>query len=153
MSRVGKLPIPVPAGVKVHVSDGLVRVEGPKGKLERRVVPEVTVAVEAGTVVVKRTDDSRRGRSLHGLTQRLVGNMVAGVSKGFTRALEINGVGYRAEVRGKVVVLTLCYSHPINFWLPPGLCTKVSRPGMITPEGTDRELPRQAAAAQRGLWP
>src|SRR5437773_865332 len=100
MARVGKLPIPVPAGVKVHVSDGLVRVEGPKGKLERRVVPDVTVAVEGGTVVVKRTDDSRRGRSLHGLTQRLVGNMVAGVSKGFTRVLEINGVGYRAEARG-----------------------------------------------------
>src|SRR5439155_112396 len=100
MSRVGKLPIPVPAGVKVHVSDGLVRVEGPKGKLERRVVPDVTVAVEGGTVVVKRTDDSRRGRSLHGLTQRLVGYMVAGVSKGFTRVLEINGVGYRAEGRG-----------------------------------------------------
>src|SRR3989441_5207887 len=114
MSRVGKLPIPVPAGVKVHVSDGLVRVEGPKGKLERRVVPDVTVAVEGGTVVVKRTDDSRRGRSLHGLTQRLVGNMVAGVSKGFARVLEINGVGYRAEVRDNVVVLTLGYSHPIR---------------------------------------
>src|SRR5204862_6531290 len=100
MSRVGKLPIPVPAGVKVHVSDGLVRVEGPKGKLERRGVPEVTVAVEAGTVVGKRTDDSRRGRSLHGLTQRLGGNMVAGGSKGLTRALEITGVGGRARVQG-----------------------------------------------------
>jgi len=153
MSRIGKLPIPVPAGVKVHVSDGLVRVEGPKGKLERRVVPEVTVAVEAGTVVVKRTDDSRRARSLHGLTQRLVGNMVAGVSKGFTRALEINGVGYRAEVRGNVVVLTLGYSHPIHFRLPPGLSAKVDRQVMITLEGADRELLGQAAAALRKLRP
>src|SRR5262249_6254828 len=139
MSRVGKLPIQVPAGVKVHVSDGRVRVEGPKGKLERRVVPEVTVAGEAGTVVVKRRGDSRGGRSLHGLTQRLLGNMIAGVSKGFTRALEINGVGYRAEVRGDVVVLTLGYSHPIHFRLPPGLSAKVERQVMITLEGADRE--------------
>jgi len=153
MSRVGKLPIPVPAGVKVHVSDGLVRVEGPKGKLERRVVPDVTVAVEGGTVVVKRTDDSRRGRSLHGLTQRLVGNMVAGVSKGFTRVLEINGVGYRAEARGKVLYLTLGYSHPIAFQLPPGISAKVDRQVVVTLEGPDRELLGQTLAAIRELRP
>jgi large subunit ribosomal protein L6 len=153
MSRVGKLPIPVPAGVKVHASDGRVRVEGPKGKLERRVAPEVAVAVEGGTVVVKRTDDSRRGRSLHGLTQRLLGNMIAGVSRGFTRVLEINGVGYRAEVRGDVIVLTLGYSHPIHFRLPPGLSAKVDRQVVITLEGADRELLGQTAAALRQLRP
>ena len=153
MSRIGKLPIPVPAGVKVQVGDGLVRVEGPKGKLERRLAPGVTVAVESGRVLVTRTDDSRRGRSLHGLTQRLVGNMVAGVSKGFTRVLEINGVGYRAEARGGLVVLTLGYSHPIHFRLPPGLSAKVDRQVVITLEGADRELVGQAAAALRKLRP
>src|SRR5437867_12882424 len=112
MSRIGKLPIPVPAGVKVHVSDGLVRVEGPKGKLERRVVPDVTVAVEGGTVVVKRNDDSRRGRSLHGLPQRLVGDMVAGGSKGLTRVLEINGGGYRAAAGRHRVVLARGHPPP-----------------------------------------
>ncbi len=153
MSRVGRLPIPVPAGVKVHVSDGLVRVEGPKGKLERRMVPEVTVAVEGGNVVVTRGDDSRRARSLHGLSQRLVANMITGVSKGFSRVLEINGVGYRAEARGNVVVLTLGYSHPIHFRLPAGLSAKVDRQVVITLEAADRELLGQAAAALRELRP
>ena len=153
MSRIGKLPLPMPAGVKVQISDGLVRVEGPKGKLERRVAPDVTVAVEGARVVVTRKDDSRRGRSLHGLTQRLVGNMIAGVSKGFTRVLEINGVGYRAEARGNVVVLTLGYSHPIHFRLPPGLSAKVDRQVVVTLEGADRELLGQAAAALRELRP
>ena len=153
MSRIGKLPIPVPAGVKVQVGDGLVRVEGPKGKLERRLAPGVTVAVESGRVLVTRTDDSRRARSLHGLTQRLVGNMIRGVSKGFTRALEVSGVGYRAEARGSVVVLTLGYSHPIHFRLPPGLSAKVDRQVVITLEGADRELLGQAAAALRKLRP
>jgi large subunit ribosomal protein L6 len=153
MSRVGKMPIPLPAGVKIHVADGRVRVEGPKGKLERRLVPEVTVAVEGSTVVVKRGDDSRRGRSLHGLSQRLVANMVVGVSKGFTRVLEINGVGYRAEARGNVVFLTLGYSHPIAFQLPAGLSAKVDRQVVVTLEGADRELLGQVAAALRELRP
>jgi len=153
MSRIGKLPIPVPAGVKVQVGDGLVRVEGPKGKLERRLAPGVTVAVESGRVLVTRTDDSRRARSLHGLTQRLVGNMIRGVSKGFTRVLEVSGVGYRAEARGSVVVLTLGYSHPIHFRLPPGLSARVDRQVAITLEGADRELLGQAAAALRKLRP
>lgn len=153
MSRIGRMPIAVPAGVKVHVTDGLVRVEGPKGKLERQLVPEVSVAVEGSTVLVKRNDESRRGRSVHGLSQRLVANMVTGVSKGFTRVLEINGVGYRAEARGSVVYMTLGYSHPIAFQLPPGLSAKVERQVVVTLEGADRELLGQVAAALRKLRP
>ena len=153
MSRIGKLPITVPAGVKVHVADGRVRVEGPKGKLERRIDPEVTVAVEGAGVVVKRRDDTRRARSVHGLMRVLVNNMVQGVGKGFTRVLEINGVGYRAEARGNVLFLTLGYSHPIAYQLPAGVTAKVERQVVVTLEGADRELLGQVAAAIRELRP
>jgi large subunit ribosomal protein L6 len=153
MSRIGKLPITVPAGVKVHVADGRVRVEGPKGKLERRVEPEVTIAVEGAAVVINRRDDSRRARSVHGLMRVLVDNMVQGVGKGFTRVLEINGVGYRAEARGNLLFLTLGYSHPIAFQLPAGVTAKVDRQVVVTLEGADRELLGQVAAAVRELRP
>jgi large subunit ribosomal protein L6 len=153
MSRIGKLPITVPAGVKVHVADGRLRVEGPKGKLERRIDPEVTVAVEGPAVVVKRRDDSRRARSVHGLMRVLVNNMVQGVGKGFTRVLEINGVGYRAEARGNILFLTLGYSHPIAYQLPAGVTAKVERQVVVTLEGADRELLGQVAAAIRELRP
>jgi large subunit ribosomal protein L6 len=153
MSRIGKNPLPLPSGVKVHVTDGHVRVEGPKGKLERQVPAEVRVAVEADRVVVTRRDDSRRARSMHGLARVLVANMVTGVAKGFTRVLEINGVGYRAEARGSTLFLTLGYSHPIAFQLPAGVSAKVDRQVVVTLEGADRELLGQAAAAIRELRP
>jgi large subunit ribosomal protein L6 len=153
MSRIGKLPVPVPQGVKVHVADGRVRVEGPKGKLERPIDSGVTVAVEGNAVVVKRDDDSRRGRSLHGLTRILVANMVQGAGTGFTRVLEINGVGYRADARGSILFLTLGYSHPIAFQLPDGVKAKVDRQVVVTLEGADRELLGQVAAAIRDLRP
>jgi large subunit ribosomal protein L6 len=153
MSRIGRMPITVPGGVKVHVADGTVRVEGPKGKLAREVPREVTVAVEGAKVNVARTDDSRRARGIHGLTRKLVANMVDGVSKGFTRVLEINGVGYRAEARGAVLHMTLGYSHPIAFHLPPGITAKVDRQVVVTLEGADRELLGQVAAALRALRP
>jgi large subunit ribosomal protein L6 len=139
--------------VKVHVSDGLVRVEGPRGTLERRLPAEVRVAVEGGVVLVKRQDDSRRARSIHGLARVLVANMVQGAAKGFTRVLEINGVGYRAEARGNVLFLTLGYSHPIAYHLPPGITAKVERQVVITLEGADRELLGQVAAGVRELRP
>ena len=153
MSRIGKLPITLPSGVKVHVVDGLVRVEGPKGKLERHIEPEVSVTVEGAKVLVKRHDDSRRARSIHGLTRVLVDNMVQGVGKGFTRVLEINGVGYRAEARGNVLFLTLGYSHPIAFQLPAGVTAKVDRQVVVTLEGPDRELLGHVASAVRKLRP
>ena len=153
MSRIGRLPITVPAGVKVHVADGLVRVEGPKGKLERRIDPEVDVTVEGPSVLVTRRDDSRRARSVHGLTRMLVDNMVQGAGKGFTRVLEINGVGYRAEPRGNLLFLTLGYSHPIAYQLPAGVTAKVERQVVITLEGPDCEILGEVAAAIRGLRP
>jgi large subunit ribosomal protein L6 len=153
MSRIGRMPISVPGGVKVHVADGTVRVEGPKGKLSRTMPREVTVAVDGSTVNVARTEETRRARGIHGLSRKLVANMVEGVSKGFTRVLEINGVGYRAEARGTVLQLALGYSHPIAFQLPAGITAKVDRQVVITLEGADRELLGQVAAALRELRP
>ena len=153
MSRIGKQPVTLPQGVRVHATDGGVRVEGPKGTLERRLDREVSIAVEAGAVIVRRREESRRARSIHGLTRKLIGNMVDGVSKGFTRVLEINGVGYRAEGRGTVLYLTLGYSHPIAFQLPPGISVKVDKQVVVTLEGPDRELLGHTVAAIRELRP
>ena len=153
MSRVGKLPIPVPAGVKSQVTDGIVRVEGPKGKLEHQLPPVVDVTVSDGTLTVTRKDESRATRSLHGLTQRLLGNMVRGVHTGFTRNLEIVGVGYRAEAKGQSLQLSLGYSHPILFQLPPGVQARTERPTLITLESNDRQLLGETAAMIRRLRP
>ena len=153
MSRVGKLPIPVPAGVKVQVTDGVVRVEGPKGKLEHRLPAVVTVEVSDGSLKVTRNDDSRQTRALHGLTQRIVGNMVRGVHAGFTRNLEIVGVGYRAEAKGQSLQLSLGYSHPILFQLPLGVQARTERPTSITLESIDRQLLGETAAMIRRLRP
>ena len=153
MSRIGKLPIRVPSTVKVHVADDHVRVEGPKGKLEHRLAPGVTAAFSDGTVHVSRQADTRTGRSLHGLTQRLIRNMVQGVEAGFTRTLEIVGVGYRAEARGQALHLSLGYSHPIIFQLPPGVQARVEKQTVITLEGIDRQLLGETAAIIRRLRP
>jgi large subunit ribosomal protein L6 len=147
------MPIAVPGGVKVHVADGTVRVEGPKGKLSRAMPREIAVAVDGATVNVTRNEETRRARGIHGLTRKLVANMVEGVSKGFTRTLEINGVGYRAEARGSVLQLALGYSHPIAYQLPAGVTAKVDKQVVITIEGADRELLGQVASALRELRP
>jgi large subunit ribosomal protein L6 len=153
MSRIGRLPLTIPSGVKVHVDQRRVRVEGPRGTLERIIEPETSLAVEGTTIVVKRSDDSTRARSIHGLTRVLVANMLRGVSQGWSRVLEINGVGYRAEPRGDVLFLTLGYSHPIAFQLPKGITAKVEKQVTVTLEGADRELLGQVAAAIRELRP
>jgi large subunit ribosomal protein L6 len=147
------MPITVPAGVLVIGGVGWGGVDGPRGKLAGELPPDVAIAIESGTVNVTRTEETRRARGVHGLTRKLVANMVEGVSKGFTRVLEINGVGYRAEVRGTALYLTLGYSHPINFQLPAGITAKVERQVVITLEGADRELLGQVAAAVRELRP
>jgi large subunit ribosomal protein L6 len=151
MSRIGRLPISIPDNVKLHVTDDSVRVEGPKATLSRRLEPEVTIVVEGKTATVQRRDDSRRARSVHGLTRKLVANMVQGAGAGFTKVLEITGVGYRAEARGQLLFLTLGYSHPIAYQLPPGITAKVDRQVVVTLEGGDRELLGQTAAAIRRL--
>ncbi|MCC6765001.1 MAG: 50S ribosomal protein L6 [Deltaproteobacteria bacterium] len=153
MSRVGKQSIAVPGGVTVSVEPGVVRVKGPKGTLSAAVSPLVEVKVEGSTVNVGRREDSRDARSVHGLTRKLVGNMVTGVSEGFRRVLEINGVGYRAEAKGNALQLALGYSHPILFQLPQGVQAKVDKQTVVTLEGADRQVLGETAAAIRKLRP
>jgi large subunit ribosomal protein L6 len=153
MSRIGKLAVPVPPKVKVDVTNGLVRVEGPKGKLEHRVPTGIRVEIDSGSLRVSRQGDGRSVRSLHGLTQRLITNMIHGVSEGFTRVLEIVGVGYRAESKGQTLQLNLGYSHPILFQLPPGIQAKVDKQTIITLEGIDRQVLGETAATIRRLRP
>jgi large subunit ribosomal protein L6 len=124
MSRIGKLPVALPAGVTVSVNDGVMKVKGPKGELAQRVASGVSVVQEGGTVAVQRADDSRQSRSNHGLTRALLNNMVQGVTKGFERKLDIQGVGFKSEVKGKSLVLSLGYSHSIEFPFPPGVTIK-----------------------------
>src|SRR5262249_26075573 len=120
MSRIGRMAIAIPDSVKLHVADGTIRVEGPKATLTRTIEPEVSVSIEGKTALVQRRAAPRRARSLHGLTRKLIANMVQGAGTGFTKVLEITGVGYRAEARGNILFLTLGYSHPIAYQLPPG---------------------------------
>jgi len=135
------------------VADGVVRVDGPKGRLEHRLPPGISVEVADGTVRVMRQGDAGQARSLHGLTQRMIANMVQGVHAGFTRTLEIIGVGYRAESRGQALHLSLGYSHPILFQLPPGVQAKVDRQTVITLESIDRQVLGETAATIRRLRP
>lgn len=153
MSRVGKLPIPVPPDVRVQVTDGAVRVDGPKGTLEHRLPSRITVELSDASLRVLRADENRQTRSLHGLTRRLIANMVHGVYAGFTHTLEIVGVGYRAEARGQALHLSLGYSHPILFQLPPGVTARVDKQTVITIESVDRQLLGETAATIRRLRP
>jgi large subunit ribosomal protein L6 len=153
MSRIGKLPVTLDKNVKASFAGGLVKVEGPKGKLQAQVPQGFGVEISDSHIVVKRPGDSAGQRALHGLTRKLVANMVEGVSKGFTRVLEINGVGYRAEVKGNVINMTLGYSHPIVYQLPPTVTAKVERQVLMTLESPDRQLLGMVAAQIRALRP
>ena len=153
MAGIGRWPVPIPDKVKVSESGGQVTVQGPKGKLEYAFDPEVAVQVDNAQVTVTRKAESSRAKALHGMTRKLIANMVEGVSKGFTSVLEISGVGYRAEVKGNAVHCTLGYSHPIVFQLPPGVQAKVERQTQVTFEGSDKQLLGEVAAAFRRLRP
>ncbi|MCC6847309.1 MAG: 50S ribosomal protein L6 [Deltaproteobacteria bacterium] len=153
MSRIGKQPIALPGGVTVSIEPGIVKVKGPKGALSTAVSPLVEIKVEGATITVGRREDSRDARSAHGLTRKLVANMVTGVSEGFRRVLEISGVGYRAEAKGAALQLALGYSHPILFQLPEGVQAKVDKQTVVTLEGADRQALGEAAAAIRKLRP
>ncbi len=153
MSRIGRLPVVLDKGVKATHQNGTFRVEGPKGKLEAPVAPGYTFEIADGKIVVQRPGDTSNERALHGLTRKLVANMVEGVSKGFTRVLEINGVGYRADAKGSNINLSLGYSHPIVYQLPPGVTAKVDRQVVITLESADRQLLGSVAAEIRSLRP
>jgi large subunit ribosomal protein L6 len=151
MSRIGKKPIPIPAGVTVQVSNGSVSAEGPRGKLSQPVPTGLSAAVDANTLVISRDSDDRRARALHGLTRALAANMVAGVKNGFERKLEIVGIGYRAQMQGKAIQLALGYSHPIIFALPEGITAEIDRQTAITLRGADKALLGQTAARLRAL--
>jgi large subunit ribosomal protein L6 len=153
MSRIGKMPVVLEKGVKAVLNDGMLTIEGPKGKLQRRVAPGYQIELSSERIEVKRPGDSQDQRAIHGLLRKLVANMAEGVSKGFTRVLEINGVGYRAEVRGTNINLTLGYSHPIVYQLPPGVSARVDRQVIITLESADRQLLGSVAAEIRALRP
>ncbi len=153
MSRVGRQPIVVPDGVDVHLQDNRVVVKGPKGSLERDIHPGFTLEHDDGQVKLVRPDDSKSTRALHGLYRSLINNMVVGVTEGFRKKLEIVGVGYRADKRGRGINLQLGFSHPIFFVPPEGVEVRVEGPTNIIVEGIDKELVGQVAAKIRSFRP
>jgi large subunit ribosomal protein L6 len=153
MSRIGKLPIPVPSGVKVNVQSNHVSVEGPRGKLERSLPSQIEIGLEDGLLVCRRPSDGREHRSLHGLTRTLVANMVTGVSSGFRKDLELVGVGYRAQKQGDELVLTLGFSHPVRFRPPEGVSIEVQDPTHFAVTGNSKEQVGQIAADLHRLRP
>lgn len=150
MSRIGKRPIPIPKDVEVKLEGDFLRVKGPKGELKRRVHPKVQVNMDGGFISVSVDDESRESRSLHGLFGALINNMVIGVTKGFERILEISGVGYKAEVKGRTAVFNLGYSHPLEFDLPEGVDMSVERTKVVL-SGIDKEILGMTAAKIRDL--
>jgi len=153
MSRIGKLPIAIPSGVEVKIGEGnFVSVKGPKGSLEQKLSEEMIISIEDNEIIVKRPSDLKKHRSLHGLTRTLVNNMVEGVTNGFTKVLEINGVGYRAQKQGKKLVLTLGYSHPVEMEDPEGVESAVDG-NKITVSGINKEKVGQYAAEIRAKRP
>ena len=153
MSRIGKLPVQVPKNVKVTLAPGKVAVEGPRGRLERTLPADITVKQSDGELVFERPSDDFRHRALHGLVRSLVANMVEGVDKGFTKNLELVGVGYRVAKQGEELVLNLGYSHPIRFKPPKGVSIDVQDPTKFSVSGISIEDVGQAAADIRGLRP
>src|SRR3982074_1901101 len=153
MSRIGKLPIPVPDGVDIDLSGTHMTVKGGKGQLELDVHPEMVIKIEEGVVTVTRPTDQTRHRALHGLTRSLIANMVEGVSKGFTKELELVGVGYRAAKQGNDLQLNLGFSHPVKFDAPAGVVFEVPDPARILITGSDKEMVGRTASQIRKLRP
>ena len=153
MSRIGRKPIPVPEAVTVEVAPGSVAVKGPKGELTQRLSQEMTVEQEDGVVTVARPTDRGEHRALHGLTRSLIANMVEGVTDGFEKRLEIQGVGYRAALKGKNLELALGYSHPVSIEAPEGIEFEVPQPTEIIVRGIDKQLVGQVAADIRKRRP
>ena len=153
MSRIGKAPITVPAGVNVSVDGRNVSVKGPKGELKMTVAPTMKVELNEGVITVSRPDDAKENRSLHGLTRTLINNMVVGVNDGFSKTLEVNGVGYRAAKEGKNLVLNVGYSHQVIMPEPEGIEVEVPNPNQIIIKGIDKQKVGQFAAEVRGKRP
>ena len=153
MSRIGRKPIPVPAGVDVKIADGTVTVKGPKGTLSQKVHPSMSVALESGEILVSRPNDEKENRALHGLTRTLIANMVEGVTNGFSKELEVNGVGYRVQKQGKDLVMTLGYSHQVIVSEIPGITIEAPTPNKIVISGPDKQLVGQFSAEVREKRP
>jgi large subunit ribosomal protein L6 len=154
MSRIGKKPVPILPKAKVDIKDAVISVTGPKGTLQHTIHPDITVAVEGQEVIVTRPSDVKKHRALHGLTRALINNMMEGVSHGFLKELQIQGVGFRSELKGKALVLYLGYSHPIVFVPPAGITLIVeAKENKIKVEGIDKELVGQVAAKIRSFRP
>lgn len=154
MSRIGRLPIDVPKGVEVKVKDSFVHVKGPNGELERTFSPEMAIKLEDGQVIVERPSDKPTHRALHGTTRALINNMIIGVSKGYERVLEINGVGYRAELDGNDLVINVGFSHPVKVEAPAGITFEVEmKIRQIKIKGRDKQQVGQIAAEIRKIRP
>ena len=151
MSRIGLKPIPIPQGTKVNIDGNNITVEGSKGKLSQTIDPQISVIIEDGNVLLSRPSDDRNHRSLHGLTRTLIANMVDGVSTGFQKNLEINGVGYRAQKSDKGLTLQIGFCHPVEFELPPGIEAVVEGNNKIAIKGIDKELVGETAARIRAI--
>lgn len=150
MSRIGRLPITIPSGVTVKIdSDNTVTVKGPQGTLTQTMHPEMTIEQDNDTIIIKRSSDNKKYRALHGLTRSLLNNMVVGVKDGFSKKLEINGVGYRAQKQGKKLVLTIGYSHPVEMEEPAGITYEVPDANTIIVKGIDKQLVGEMAAKIR----
>ncbi len=153
MSRIGNKPITVPAGVEVKLDGQHITVKGPKGTLERDIHKNMSVAMDGNVITVSRPNDEAENKSLHGLTRTLINNMIEGVLNEYKRELEINGVGYRAQLKGKTLVLNLGYSHPVEMVAPEGITFEVPAPNQIIIKGIDKEQVGQIAAVVRSKRP
>lgn len=153
MSRIGNKPITVPAGVEVTLDGNVITVKGPKGTLTKELHKNMEVKVEGTEITVKRPDDEAFNRSLHGLTRTLISNMIEGVTNQYSRVLEVNGVGYRAQLKGKKLVMNLGYSHPVEMDAPEGITFEVPNPNQIIVKGIDKEVVGQTAAVIRTKRP
>lgn len=153
MSRIGRKPITIPAGVTVKVADGIVEVKGPKGTLTHPVHPNMTVTVEGAEVLVTRPNDEKENRSLHGTTRTVIANMIEGVTEGFKKELDVNGVGYRVAKQGKQLVMNLGFSHQVFVDEIPGITIEVPGPNKIIISGADKQLVGQFASEVRGKRP
>ena len=151
MSRIGSRPIIIEEGVKVDFEDSVIKISGPKGELAQKVSERVKLRIDEKEINVLRPDDDRKGKAFQGLSRSLIANMVEGVTKGFSKTLNIVGVGYRAEVKGDMLHLTLGYSHPIEFKLPKGISARVDKQVQITIDGMDKQLVGETAAKIRSF--
>jgi len=153
VSRIGRLPVKVPAGVEVTIDGNAVRVKGPKGELQREFHPDIKIEVADGSIHVMRPSDEKEHRALHGLTRALIANMVRGVTQGYEKRLEISGVGYRAARQGNKLVLTIGFSHPVEIEMPSGIEIDVPAPTKMAVRGIDKEVVGQVAARIRAVRP